>query len=72
VEVLPLVRSRNLMKCTICKERDATPDAEVCEDMNCIKAYLASGRGSISGNPYKTFMRHCGKAVEQNTDEDNE
>lgn len=53
------------MKCLICKERDATPDAEVCEDINCIKAYLASGRGSISGNPYKTFMRHCRKVVEE-------
>ena len=53
------------MKCVICKEREATPDSEVCGDMDCLKKYLVSGRGSISSNPYKTFMRHCAEVVEE-------
>ncbi len=53
------------MKCTICKEKDAMPDGETCENIDCIKKYLASGRGSISGNTYKTYMRYCAQVVHE-------
>ncbi len=43
------------MRCQICRVKDAMPTSEVCEEMDCIKKYLASGRGSVSGTPYKEY-----------------
>ncbi len=59
------------MRCLICRVKDAMPTSEVCEEMDCIKKYLASGRGSVSGTPYKEYIRHCAKVVEEQGKETN-